>query len=110
MSRKVVIRRRPAARPGFEAMTERAEGASLPYMDRDPAVVSPAQRRIVYRSQSRVEPENKGPSEMTQVVFGSLAPSVQPAINWLGTQSGHKVLATGTVALGALAVTRLLNA
>lgn len=110
MSRKVIVKRRVTTRPGFEAMTERAEGAALPYMDKDPAVVPPATRRIVHRPHHRPEPENKGPNEMTQVVFGSLAPSVQPAINWLGTQNGHKVLATGSVALGALAVTRLLNA
>jgi len=110
MSRKVAIKRRVTPRPGFEAMTERAEGASLPYMDHDPAVAPPSPRRLVYRAPPRVSSEDKGPSEMTKVIFGSLAPGMQPAINWLGTHSGKKVLATGSVALGALAVTRLLSA
>jgi hypothetical protein len=30
-------------------------------------------------------------------------------LNWLGTHNGRKVVATGSIALGALVVTRLLN-
>jgi hypothetical protein len=110
MNRKVIVRRRAAPRPDFQAMTDRAEGASLPYLDHDPAVAPPVKRRIVHRA-SRPSSRSSGePSEMTRVVFGSLAPNVQPAVDWLGTKSGKKVLATGSVALGALVVTRLLNA
>ena len=110
MSRKVIVHRRAATRPDFQAMTDRAEGASLPYLDHDPAVVPQHPRRVVHRASSSASSKREGPSEMSQVVFGSFAPTVQPALDWLGTQSGKKVLATGSVALGALVVTRLLNA
>jgi hypothetical protein len=46
---------------------------------------------------------------MTQVIFGSFAPAAQPAMDWLGTPNGGKLLATGGIALGALAITRLLR-
>lgn len=101
---------KPRIQGRYESITERASRARLPFLDdADPA--SAPRARMIRREAPRVSraPRDKPPSEMAQVVFGSLAPGVQPALDWLGTHNGKKVLATGTVALGALAVTRLLS-
>ena len=97
----------------YEKIVERASGARLPFVQEDSfdmAPMSPPARRAVRRElPSSSAPVEEGPSEMTQVVFGSLAPSVQPALDWLSTPMGGKVVATGAVALGTLLVTRLLR-
>lgn len=104
------MRQAPKIRHRYESMMEEASNASLPFFSEAPARVArlPA-RRVVARPPLPQQPDPNEPSEMTKVVFGSLASGVQPALNWLGTHNGRKVVATGSVALGALVVTRLLN-
>ena len=103
------MRKAPKIRHRYESMMEQASNASLPFFSEQPteAVEPPRHRVIVRRRAPRPDPDE--PSEMTKVVFGSLAPNVQPALNWFGTHNGKKVVATGSVALGALVVTRLLS-
>jgi len=116
------MKRPPRIQGRYESMTERASRARLPFLDDGDPAAQPASgasapmRRLEGRGASlgRQEPrgskrQSQEPNEMTRVVFGSLAPGVQPALDWLGTHNGKKALATGTVALGALAVTRLLS-
>ncbi len=103
------MRQAPKIRGRYESMMEQASSASLPFFSEAPTeVVRPHQRRVVVRSRTP-RPDPNEPGEMTKVVFGSLAPTVQPALNWLGTHNGKKVVATGSVALGALVVARLLS-
>ena len=103
------MRQAPKIRHRYESMMERASNASLPFFSEAPARVARLPARRVVARPSLPQPDPNEPSEMTKVVFGSLASGVQPALNWLGTHNGRKVVATGSIALGALVVTRLLN-
>jgi hypothetical protein len=103
------MRQAPKIRHRYESMMEQASNASLPFFSEEPTgVARPPMRRMVTRHRRPPSDPNE-PTEMTKVVFGSLAPNVQPALNWFGTHNGKKVVATGSVALGALVVTRLLS-
>jgi hypothetical protein len=103
------MRKAPKIRHRYESMMDQASNASLPFFSEDPAEAPrPPMRRIVVRKPRTASDPNE-PGEMAKVVFGSLAPTVQPALNWFGTHNGRKAVATGTVALGALVVTRLLS-
>ena len=94
----------------YERMTERAAGVRLPFLSDDPSLAPvSAAPRVVRVAPRQSEPTSGQPGEMTQVIFGSFAPAAQPAMDWLGTPSGGKLLATGGIALGALAITRLLR-
>lgn len=99
--------RAPKIQGRYERITKRAADARLPFMEQDESVAPPPVRRVV-RHAPPPRPNNE-PSEMAKVVFGSLAPSVQPALNWLSTPKGEKVVSTGAVALGTLFVSRLLR-
>jgi hypothetical protein len=100
---------RPKIQTRYESMMREASSASLPFFSEAPTeVVRPHQRRVIVRPPTP-RPDPNEPGEMTKVVFGSLAPNVQPALRWLGTHNGKKVVATGSVALGVFVITRLLS-